>query len=60
VAELTRQVPSQVIADALRKEGVSVLLKGWVPAWWRMFPTTTLTFMFLEQLKRIYAVKPVQ
>jgi dicarboxylate transporter 10 len=49
-----------VIADALRKEGVSVLLKGWVPAWWRMFPTTTLTFMFLEQLKRIYAVKPVQ
>jgi len=58
--QANNQVPSQVIADALRKEGVSVLLKGWVPAWWRMFPTTTLTFMFLEQLKRIYTVKPAQ
>jgi dicarboxylate transporter 10 len=43
-----------IISKSLRREGVSVLFRGWLPAWMRMTPTTTLTFMFLEQLKRLY------
>ncbi|KAL7420953.1 Carrier protein, mitochondrial [Cryptotrichosporon argae] len=45
---------AQIVARSLRNEGVAVLFRGWAPAWLRMAPTTMLTFMFFEQLKKIF------
>jgi dicarboxylate transporter 10 len=42
----------KMVTTAVRTEGPSVLFRGWLPAWLRMTPTTCLTFVFLEQLKR--------
>ncbi|WOO78766.1 Mitochondrial dicarboxylate transporter [Vanrija pseudolonga] len=41
----------QVLRDSITKEGPRVLFKGFVPAWIRLQPTTTLIFLILEQLK---------
>jgi dicarboxylate transporter 10 len=30
------------------------MFRGWLPAWWRMAPTTALTFAFYEQLKKLF------
>ncbi|RSH90432.1 Mitochondrial dicarboxylate transporter [Saitozyma podzolica] len=43
-----------IVSRSLRREGASVLFRGWLPAFLRMTPSTTLTFMFFEQLKRIF------
>ncbi|WWD18264.1 hypothetical protein CI109_102714 [Kwoniella shandongensis] len=45
---------TEIIKRSLRKDGVSVLFRGWLPAWLRMTPTTALTFMFFEQLKKLF------
>lgn len=52
VVALTRQPVLSVVSHALRTEGVSVLFRGWLPAWCRMTPQTALTFVFYEQLRR--------
>ncbi|KAK8843934.1 hypothetical protein IAR55_006726 [Kwoniella newhampshirensis] len=44
----------EIITSSLGKEGVSVLFRGWLPAWLRMTPTTALTFAFFEQLKKVF------
>lgn len=41
----------QVLRESITKEGPRVLFKGFVPAWIRLQPTTTLIFLILEQLK---------
>ncbi|KAJ3291901.1 Mitochondrial dicarboxylate transporter [Rhizoclosmatium sp. JEL0117] len=37
-----------------KKEGLGAFLKGWTPAFVRLAPHTVLTFLFLEQIKRVY------
>ncbi|KAG8715260.1 Mitochondrial dicarboxylate transporter [Ceratobasidium sp. 423] len=44
-----------VIKKSLRTEGVRFLFKGWTPAFVRLAPNTVLLFVFLEQLKKLYA-----
>eukprot|EP00052_Salpingoeca_macrocollata_P020041 m.167811 g.167811 ORF g.167811 m.167811 type:complete len:285 (+) comp21138_c0_seq2:3-857(+) len=39
------------LANMLRHEGLHVLLRGWVPAYLRLAPQTTLIFVFAEQLR---------
>ncbi|KAI8913355.1 mitochondrial carrier domain-containing protein [Gorgonomyces haynaldii] len=49
--------------DCLRKtarnEGVMALFKGWVPQWMRLGPHTIVTFLILEQMRRLAGMKPV-
>ncbi|KAJ7877672.1 hypothetical protein B0H13DRAFT_2053384, partial [Mycena leptocephala] len=40
-----------VIRTSFQTEGRMFMLKGWVPAWTRLQPTTILIFLTLEQLK---------
>ncbi|KAF8610071.1 dicarboxylic acid transporter [Ceratobasidium sp. AG-I] len=44
-----------VVKTSLRTEGVRFLFKGWTPAFVRLAPNTVLLFVFLEQLKKLYA-----
>ncbi|KAI9347013.1 mitochondrial carrier domain-containing protein [Obelidium mucronatum] len=39
-----------------RSEGVGAFFKGWTPAFARLGPHTILTFVFLEQIKKVYGV----
>ncbi|OAQ67853.1 mitochondrial dicarboxylate [Pochonia chlamydosporia 170] len=43
----------QVVRDSLRDEGPRFLMKGWTPAWLRLTPHTVLTFVFMEQLRKL-------
>ncbi|UNI22519.1 hypothetical protein JDV02_008401 [Purpureocillium takamizusanense] len=43
----------RVIRSGLREEGPRFLMKGWTPAWLRLTPHTVLTFVFMEQLRKI-------
>jgi dicarboxylate transporter 10 len=53
------QGPLIVLKDLLSKEGPKALFRGWVPAWLRMAPTTTLTFVFMEKLRVLYQAAAV-
>ena len=46
----------EVIRRSLRNEGPLFMLKGWVPAWMRLQPTTMLIFITFEQLKNLVDV----
>ena len=43
----------EVIKRSLRNEGPMFMLKGWIPAWMRLQPTTMLIFITFEQLKNL-------
>eukprot|EP00049_Salpingoeca_infusionum_P006096 m.101312 g.101312 ORF g.101312 m.101312 type:complete len:291 (-) comp13196_c0_seq2:70-942(-) len=45
----------QCLVDIVRSEGAVALYKGTWPAFVRLGPHTTLTFIFLEQLRRVHA-----
>ena len=44
----------RLLADVYRKEGVRWMFKGWVPSFVRLGPHTIVTFLFLEQHKKVY------
>ncbi|KAF2847732.1 mitochondrial carrier [Plenodomus tracheiphilus IPT5] len=44
----------QHVKDIIRAEGFRWMFKGWVPSFIRVGPHTVLTFLFLEQHKKIY------
>ncbi|KZO89786.1 dicarboxylic acid transporter [Calocera viscosa TUFC12733] len=48
-----KQSALRVTTDLIRAEGVQSLFRGWLPAWYRITPQTVLTFLFLEQLRRL-------
>jgi len=37
----------------MTNEGYAFMFKGWVPAWFRLQPTTILIFLSFEQLKKL-------
>ncbi|CAO1618203.1 unnamed protein product [Sympodiomycopsis kandeliae] len=41
----------KVIKTSLQAEGPRVFMRGWLPAWLRLQPQTTLLFLFFEQYK---------
>ncbi|KAF6825161.1 putative mitochondrial dicarboxylate transporter [Colletotrichum plurivorum] len=43
----------QVVQTGLREEGPRFLMRGWTPAWLRLTPNTVLTFVFMEQLRKL-------
>ena len=43
-----------LLGDISRKEGVSLMFRGWLPAFVRLGPHTIATFLFLEEHKNIY------
>ncbi|EED22416.1 phenylalanyl-tRNA synthetase alpha subunit (PodG), putative [Talaromyces stipitatus ATCC 10500] len=43
-----------LLRDIYRKEGVSWMFRGWVPAFVRLGPHTIATFLFLEEHKKLY------
>ncbi|KAH7320616.1 mitochondrial carrier domain-containing protein [Stachybotrys elegans] len=45
-----------VLRSGIREEGALFLMKGWLPAWLRLTPHTVLTFVFMEQLRRLTTV----
>jgi hypothetical protein len=49
--------------DCFRKtvqaEGFLALFKGWLPQWLRIGPHTIITFVVLEQLRRLAGLRPV-
>lgn len=42
----------QVIRTSMAKDGAAVFMRGWLPAWLRLQPQTTLLFLFFEQYKK--------
>jgi dicarboxylate transporter 10 len=46
---------TKIITESLRTEGPMFLMRGWTPAWMRLAPYTILTFVFMEQLKKLVA-----
>ncbi|KAI8267088.1 hypothetical protein K4K58_008787 [Colletotrichum sp. SAR11_239] len=42
-----------IVRTGLREEGPRFLMKGWTPAWLRLTPNTVLTFVFMEQLRKL-------
>jgi dicarboxylate transporter 10 len=44
----------KLVTDITRTEGLRWMFKGWVPSFIRVGPHTILTFLFLEQHKKIY------
>jgi hypothetical protein len=46
-------------AKIIKVEGVKGLYKGWLPNWLRIGPHTVITFIVLEQLRRLSGIKPV-
>ncbi|WYZ36028.1 hypothetical protein EsH8_X_000675 [Colletotrichum jinshuiense] len=42
-----------IVKTGLREEGARFLMKGWTPAWLRLTPNTVLTFVFMEQLRKL-------
>ncbi|KAJ6442155.1 mitochondrial dicarboxylate [Purpureocillium lavendulum] len=47
----------QVVRTGLREEGPRFLMKGWTPAWLRLTPHTVLTFVFIEQLRKLTQIQ---
>ncbi|KAK1722772.1 mitochondrial dicarboxylate transporter [Colletotrichum acutatum] len=43
----------RIVQTGLREEGAIFLMKGWTPAWLRLTPNTVLTFVFMEQLRKL-------
>lgn len=50
--QILQTLPS-LIVTSLRNEGPMVFFKGWLPAWTRLQPTTILTFVLLEELRKM-------
>ncbi|CAO1630628.1 unnamed protein product [Parajaminaea phylloscopi] len=50
----SREGVASIIRSALAKDGPAVFMRGWLPAWLRLQPQTTLLFLFFEQYKRLY------
>jgi len=46
-----------VLGKIVRNEGVLSLWKGFVPYYFRLGPHTVLTFIFLEQMNKLYKNK---
>ncbi|KAI4712610.1 hypothetical protein J4E89_002878 [Alternaria sp. Ai002NY15] len=44
----------KTVTDTMRAEGFRWMFKGWVPSFIRVGPHTVLTFLFLEQHKKVY------
>ena len=44
----------KLVSDITKAEGLRWMFKGWVPSFIRVGPHTVLTFLFLEQHKKIY------
>ena len=44
----------KLVTDTTRAEGIRWMFKGWVPSFIRVGPHTILTFLFLEQHKKMY------
>ncbi|KAL5384268.1 hypothetical protein DPSP01_005412 [Paraphaeosphaeria sporulosa] len=44
----------KIVTETTRAEGLRWMFKGWVPSFIRMGPHTILTFVFLEQHKKMY------
>ncbi|KAI9697190.1 MAG: Mitochondrial dicarboxylate transporter [Candelina mexicana] len=45
---------ARLLADIYGREGVGWMFKGWVPSFIRLGPHTIVTFLFLEQHKKVY------
>jgi solute carrier family 25 uncoupling protein 27 len=41
------------LTQAVRKEGVMTLYKGWLPNWMRMAPWSLVFFLSFEQMRRL-------
>lgn len=44
----------RLVSDITKTEGIRWMFKGWVPSFIRVGPHTILTFLFLEQHKKMY------
>lgn len=51
--------PLDCLTRTIRAEGVLGLYKGWVPQYFRTGPRTFLTFLVLEQLRKVAGYRPV-
>ncbi|KAI9796595.1 MAG: Mitochondrial dicarboxylate transporter [Candelina submexicana] len=45
---------ARLLVDIYGREGVGWMFKGWVPSFIRLGPHTIVTFLFLEQHKKVY------
>ncbi len=50
--------PLDCLVKTVRGEGLAALQKGWLAQYARLGPHTILTFVFLEQVKPVFAAMP--
>ena len=43
-----------IVRDAVKKEGLVFLFRGWTPSFIRLCPQTIVTFVVLEQQKKFW------
>lgn len=44
----------KILQNALRTEGVKFMFRGWTPSFVRLCPHTVVTFIVLEQQKKLW------
>ena len=43
-----------ILKGAIRKEGIKFIFRGWTPSFVRLCPQTIVTFVVLEQQKKLW------
>jgi len=51
--------PAQLLTAAVRKEGLRVLLRGWVPAYCRLGPHAMICFPIMEQMRSLLGLSAI-
>jgi len=45
-----------ILKEAIRKEGIQFIFRGWTPSFVRLCPQTIVTFVVLEQQKKWWKI----
>ena len=51
--------PRQILVDAVRKEGLRVLMRGWVPAYCRIGPHAIISFPIMEKFRSLLGLEAI-
>jgi dicarboxylate transporter 10 len=51
--------PRQILVEAVRKEGLRVLMRGWVPAYCRIGPHAIICFPIMEKIRSVLGLHAI-
>lgn len=56
-ANKEKQAISSLLSKAIREEGWSVLVRGWIPAYLRLGPHAMICFPLFEQVRKLFGLE---